>query len=97
MAKSQSDRYERDYFHKIWMEYYCLGKNHACGTLSLKFIRCQNLRQLQNLNLFSLFQGHKNPHGQNFWNLDFLSEKTRLHYISHKQKSTYGHIIFINQ
>ena len=41
MAKLQSDGYERGYFHKIWMEYYCLGKNHASELLSSKFIRCQ--------------------------------------------------------
>ena len=29
MAELQSDRKERDYFHKIWMEYYCLGENYA--------------------------------------------------------------------
>ena len=33
MAKLQSYRYERAYFHKIWMEYYCLGKHHASGTI----------------------------------------------------------------
>ena len=42
MAKSHSDRYERSYFHKIWMEYYWLGENHASRTLSSKFIRCKN-------------------------------------------------------
>ena len=30
MAKLQSDRYEGSYFHKMWMEYYFLGKNYAC-------------------------------------------------------------------
>ena len=40
MAKLQSDRYERDYFHKIWMEYYYLGQNHASRTLSSKCIKC---------------------------------------------------------
>ena len=41
-----SDRYERGYFHKIWMECYCLGENHGSGTLSLKFVRRQNPYQL---------------------------------------------------
>ena len=42
MAKLQSARYERGYFHKIWIDYYCLGENHAFGTLSSKFIKFQN-------------------------------------------------------
>ena len=42
LPKLQSDRYERGYFHEIWMEYYCLSENCGSGTLSLKFIRCQN-------------------------------------------------------
>ena len=78
MAKLQSDRYERVYFHKIWMEYYFLVEYHASGALSSKFIRCQNPYQLQNLNILLRFLGHKIPHQQNFWNLIFLSEKTRL-------------------
>ena len=63
MAKSKSDRYERGYFHKICMEYYCLGENGGSGALSLKFIWCQNPYQLQNLKILFAFQGHKNPHG----------------------------------
>ena len=43
MAKLQSYRYERGYFHKVCMEYYCLDKNHAYGALSSKFIRCQTI------------------------------------------------------
>ena len=62
------------------MEYYCLDENYAPGTLSLRFIGCQSPYQLQSLKILSTFQGDKNPHGQNFWNLNFfLSEKTRLH------------------
>ena len=68
MAKLQSDRYERGYFHKIWTKYHCLGENHASGTLSSKFIRCQNPCQLQHLKTLLTFQGHKNPHMPNFWN-----------------------------
>ena len=60
------------------MEYDCLGENCGFGTLSLKFVRCQNPYQQQNLKILSTFQGHKIPRGQNFWNLFFLSEKTRL-------------------
>ena len=69
MAKLQSDRYERDDFHKIWMKYNCLGKNCTSGTLSLKFIRFQNPYQLQNLKILLTAQVHKIPPGQNFWNL----------------------------
>ena len=72
MTKLQSDRYKRGYFHKIWREYYCFGENGGSGTLSLKFIWCQNPYQLQNLKILSTFQGHKNPHGQNFLNLIFF-------------------------
>ena len=72
MTKSQLDGYERGYFHKIWVECYCLGENHASGTLDLKFISCQNPYQTQNVKTLSTFQGHKNPYGQKFWNLNFF-------------------------
>ena len=75
MAKLQLDGYERGYFHKIWKEYYRLGKNYASETVSSKFIRCQNPYQLQNLKIFSTFHEHKNPHGQNFWNLFFYLKR----------------------
>ena len=35
MAKLQSDRYERGYFHKIWMEYDCLGEHRVSETLKV--------------------------------------------------------------
>ena len=47
-------------------------------TSSSKFIGCQSPYQLQNLKILSTLRRHKNPHGQNFWNLNFLSKKTRL-------------------
>ena len=72
MAYLQLDRQQYGYFHKIWAKYYCLNANHAPGTLSWKFIRCQNPYHLQNLKILSSFQGHKNSHGQNFWNLIFF-------------------------
>ena len=53
------------------MEYYYLGKHHASGILSSKFIGCQNLYQLQNLKILLTFQGHKHQLGQNVWNLNF--------------------------
>ena len=51
-----------------------LGPNSCIWDIMSK------IYQLQNLKIFSTFQGHKNPHGQNFWNLIFffLSEKARL-------------------
>ena len=77
-SKLQSDRYEKCYFHEIWMEI-------ASGILILKFIRCQNTYQLQNLKIISIFQEHKNPHGQTFWNLFFLSKKTWLYRYYHNR------------
>ena len=87
MGKLQLDRYKRGYLHKLWIEYYCLGENHLSGTLSSKLIRCQSPYQLQNLEILLTFQRHKNSHGQNFWNLIFLSEKTRL-YRYYKKKNS---------
>ena len=72
MAKLQSDRYERGYFHKIWMEHYCLSKTDGSGTKSSKFIRSQNPYQLQNLKILLTFQGHKKPLWANFLEFDFF-------------------------
>ena len=72
MAKLQSDKYERGYFHKMWIEYYCLHENPTSVTLSSKLMWCQNPYQQQNLKILSTVQGHKNPHAQNFWNLIFI-------------------------
>ena len=58
---------------------YCTGKNRGSGTLSLKFIRNQNLYQLQYLTILLSSQGHKNPQGQNFWNLNFLFLKRQVY------------------
>ena len=95
MAKLQSDIYERSYFDKIWMEFYCLSKNQWSGTLRLKFMGCQVPYQLQNLKTLSTFPGYKIPHGQNFWNLIFFTWKDRVMQISLEQRSTWGNIIFI--
>ena len=56
MAKLQSDRYERGYLHKLWMEHYCLGKNHISGT-SIPAAKSKNLLMLQ---------GPKNPYRKIF-------------------------------
>ena len=69
MSKLQSDEYERGYFHKIWMEYYCLDKNHTSGTLSSRFIRCQNPYQLQN---FVHLSGAQKPTCAKYLESDFL-------------------------
>ena len=90
----QSDRYQRGYFHKIWLEYRCLGKNKASETFYSKFIRCQSPYQLQNVKTLLTLWGHKNPHGQNFWNLIFLSEKSKLKILPW-EKPSWTHIIFI--
>ena len=71
------------------MEYDCLGENCGSGTLSLKFIRCQNPCQLQNLKILSRFQGHKIPYELNIWKPVFISERTRL-YRDHQNKSYTG-------
>ena len=34
-AQSPWDRYWSDYFHKIWVENYCLAKNHTEGLLNI--------------------------------------------------------------
>ena len=73
----QSDRYQSGHFHKIWVEYYCLGKNEASDTFCSKFIRCQSPYQLQNLKTLLTLCWHKNSHGQNFWNLNFFYLKSQ--------------------
>ena len=93
----QLDGHEWGYFHKIWIEYYCLNKNHALETLGSRFTGCQNPYQLQNIKILLTFQGRKNPHRQNFWNLDFFISKGKATLILPEQKSTCGHIIFIHK
>ena len=57
-----------------------MDENHASGALISMSFGCQNAHQLENLKILSIFQGHKDPHEQNFWNLIFFSSgKTRLH------------------
>ena len=70
MAKLQSDRYERGYFHKIWIKYYCLGKNHASGTL---FLNLSGVKIHTSCRKFYILEGQKPTHGQTFWNLDFVT------------------------
>ena len=48
------------------------------GTLSLKFIRYQNLHQLQNLNFF-VISGAQKPTWAKFWNLNFLFLKRQVY------------------
>ena len=80
------------------MEYYCLDENHASRTRSSRFVRCQSPYQLQNLKILSTFQGHINPHGQNFLEFDFfLCEKTWLHsYYKNKNQLVVTSSSYIN-
>ena len=89
--------YQSDYFHKIWVEYYCLGKNQASETFCSKFIRCQIPNQLQNLKILLTLWGHKNPCGQNFRNLNFFFLKRQSYRYCHEKKSSWAHIIFIHK
>ena len=74
-----------------------MDRNHAPETLGSRFIGWQNPYQLQNLKRLLTFQGRKNPHRQNFWNLDFFISKDKATLILPEQKSTCGHIIFIHK
>ena len=55
----------------VWNTF-CLGKGHASEIFPSNCMMCQKPCQLQNFKILSTFQGQKNPHGQNFWNLIFL-------------------------
>ena len=81
----QSGRYQSGYFHKIWVEYYCLAKNQASETFCWKFIRCQSPYQQQNLKTLFTRSGHKNPHGQNFWILSFFYLKSQSYRYYHEK------------
>ena len=59
----------------MWMEYYWLGKNQASETFCSKFIKCRCLHQLQNFKILSTLWVHKNPRGQNYWDLIFFNLK----------------------
>ena len=72
------------------MEHYCFGKSHASGTFCSKFMRHQNPHQLQNLKILTKFEGHKNPHGQNFWNLNFFYLKRQRLYQFYQSKNQLG-------
>ena len=72
MVQLQSDGYGSSYFHKLWVEYYCLGENQESETFCSKCFRCQCSCQLQNHKILSTHRGHKNAFGQNFWNLIFF-------------------------
>ena len=97
-SKLQSDGYETGYFHKIWMEYYCLGKNKASEMFCSKLIRCKSPCRLQNLKILLILWSHKNPCGQNFWNLNFfIPEKLRLYrYYQNKNQLGFTSSSYIN-
>ena len=52
-------------------------------------VSCQNPYQLQNLNILSTLRGHKNRHGQNFWNFNFFY-LTRQSYRYYQEKNQVG-------
>ena len=66
MTKSQLDGYERGYFHKIWVECYCLGENHASGTLDLNLLVVKIHTSRKMSKLCRHFKGTKTHMGKNF-------------------------------
>ena len=83
MVYLQSDGYQSGYFHKIWVECYCLGENQASETFCWKFIRCQSPCQLQNLIICQYFfdiSRVQKPTRAKYFEFKFVSsKKTRLH------------------
>ena len=79
------------------MEYYCLDKNHASGTLNSRFIGCLNPYQLQNLKILDI-SGALKPTWAKFWEFEFfLSEKTRLYrYYQNKNQLVVASSSYIN-
>ena len=64
-----------------------LGWNHAFRTLSSRFIVSKSIPVAKS-QMLSKFQGHKNPHGQNVWNLIFFIWKDKVTQILLEEKST---------
>ena len=52
-------------------------------------VRCQTPYQLQNIKILSTLRGHKNRHGQNFWNFNFFY-LTRQSYRYYQEKNQVG-------
>ena len=96
MLQLQSGKYESGYFHKIWVEDYCLGKDHASERFYLKFIRCQSPCQQQNLMILLTLWSQNKPCGRNFWNLNFYLRRQSYKYYQEK-KSSCAYIIFIHK
>ena len=94
MAKLQSDRYERVYFHKIQMEYYCLGQNHASGTLISNLF---GVKVHTSCKKFYILGGQK-PTWANFLEFRFFfTRKVKTIQVLPEQKSAWFHIIFIHK
>ena len=75
---SEIDINQSGYFHKIWVEYYCLGESETSETCCAKFNQmCQSPYQVQNLKILLTLWDHKNPHRQNFCNLIFFIDRIR--------------------
>ena len=79
----QSDGYQSVYFHKIWVEYYCLDKNQAPEILSSKFIRCKVHTSAKSQNFVDTL-APQNPCGQNSWNLIFFLKRQGYRYYQEK-------------
>ena len=94
MSYLQSDRYQRGYFHKIWAEYYCLGKNETSEIFCSKFsCPCQ----LQNLKILLHFGATKTHVGKIFGTWVFLYLKRQSYKYYQEKKSSWAHIIFIHK
>ena len=95
MAKLQSDRYERVYFQKIQMEYYCLGQNHASGTLISSLFGVKVHTSCKKIYVL----GGQKPTWANFleFRFFFTPEKSRLYrYYQNKNQLGFTSSSYIN-
>ena len=72
-----------------------LEKNKASEIFYSKFIRCQSPYQLQNVKTLLTLWGHKNLHGQNFWNLIFFIWKVKVKNITMRKNKLDPHHLHI--
>ena len=94
MAKLQSDRYERGYFHKIWMEYYCLCKNHASETIISNFF---GVKIHTSCKKFYILGGQKPTFASFLEFRFFLPEKSKLYrYYQNKNQLGFASSSYIN-
>ena len=93
MAKLQSDRYERGYVHKIWIEYYFLGEYHASGTLISNLFVVKIHTSCRKFYIL----GRQILIWANFLEFGFFTWKFKTIYILPEQKSTWFYIIFMHK